>query len=159
DTIGVSSSDIFAILPTNTPLAAGTKQFSVKLSEAGITNTITATDITDNSKAAAITAIPVMARYVSAATGNAIPAGSGGGAFPTWFGPTYSENAAGEVGVGTIILNTPAGFIFDISGVAPTVRIDRLSATGNKPANINNIVSGSVAAMSSISSTQLVFTV
>jgi hypothetical protein len=100
-----------------------------------------------------------MARYVSAAGGNAIPASTVGGAFTSLLGPTYSEKAAGEVGKGTIILNAPAGFIFDISGVAPKVRIDRLSATGKNPANINNIVSGDAAAMTAVSSTQLVFTV
>jgi len=159
DTIAFSSSDIFATLPTNTPLAAGTRQFSVRMSEAGTTNTVTATDLTDSSKAVVTVAIPVVARYVSAAGGNAIPASTAGGAFNSLIGPTYSEKASGEVGKGTIILNAPTGFIFDIGGVAPAVRIDRISATGRNPANINNVVSGAAVPMTSVNSTQLTFTV
>jgi len=159
DVVAFTSSDIFASLPTNTPLAAGTGQFSMKLSEAGTTNTVTATDFTDSSKAPVTTPIAVMARYVSAAGGSAIPASNAGGVFTGLIGPIYSEAASGEVGKGTIVLNAPAGFIFDIGGVAPTVRIDRISATGKSPANINNTVSGSAAPMTSVSSTQVVFTV
>ena len=36
-------------------------------------------------------------------------------------GPSYTENAIGDVGTGTIIVNAPAGFVFDTGGTAPTV--------------------------------------
>ena len=47
-------------------------------------------------------------------------------------GPSYTENASGDVGTGTIIVNAPAGFIFDTGGTAPTVLITRLSGSGSR---------------------------
>src|SRR5438094_4591635 len=51
DTVGLSSSDSNAILPANAGLVAGTKSFSVTLKTLG-SATVTASDITDNAKAA-----------------------------------------------------------------------------------------------------------
>ena len=160
DLIGISSSDIFATLPTNGLLVAGTKQFSVKLSESGTTNSVTVSDLTDGTKAAALNAIPVSARFTSATGGNPIGSSTAGASYTTLTGPTYIETAAGAAGRGTIILSTPAGFVFDTGGTAPTVRIDRVTTLGGKTvANINNATNGTSAAMTSVSSTQLVFTV
>src|SRR5205814_10083396 len=51
DTAGITSSDSNATLPANAALSAGTQSFSVTLRTAG-TATITATDVTDGTKAA-----------------------------------------------------------------------------------------------------------
>src|SRR5262249_12007894 len=77
----------------------------------------------------------------------------------TLTGPSYSENNSGEVGTGTIILKAPAGFLFDTGGTAPTVLITRLTGSGSSANNINDVTSGTSVAMTSVSSTQLVFTV
>src|SRR5205823_1635495 len=60
------------------------------------------------------------------------------------------------VGTGTIILNAPSGFIFDTGGTAPTVRIDGASSASK---NVNHVGNGSSVAMTSVTSTQLTFTV
>ena len=71
-------------------------------------------------------------------------------------GPVYTEATAGAVGTGTIILNAPAGFIFDTGGTAPTVIVIG-DASSSK--NINDAVSGTALAMTSVTTTQLTFTV
>jgi hypothetical protein len=81
------------------------------------------------------------------------------GSFTNLTGPSYSENASGNVGTGTIILKAPAGFVFDTGGTAPTMLITRLTGTAKNTANINGVASGTAVAMSSVTSTQLVFTV
>jgi len=160
ETVAISSSDSFAALPTNAPLVAGTKQFSIKLSEAGITNTVTASDVTDALKAPGASAIGVSgSRYTSALGGSAILSSTAGAAFTTLVGPTYSEAASGQAGKGTIILSAPTGFVFDTDGTAPTVKIQTISGSGKTLININNATNGTAAAMTSVSSTQLVFTV
>jgi hypothetical protein len=63
------------------------------------------------------------------------------------------------VGTGTIILKAPTGFVFDTGGTAPTMLITRLSGTGKDTLNINGVASGTAMAMTSVTSTQLVFTV
>src|SRR5262249_43230101 len=68
-------------------------------------------------------------------------------------------NASGNIGMGTIILNAPAGFVFDTGGTVPTVVVTRLAGSGSNANNVNDVASGTAAAMTSISSTQLVFTV
>src|SRR5439155_840929 len=50
DTVGITSSDTNTSLPANAALVAGTKSFSVTLKTAG-SATVTASDITDNTKA------------------------------------------------------------------------------------------------------------
>jgi hypothetical protein len=146
-------------MPTNSALVAGTKQFSVKLSESGATNTITASDVTDGSKVSFTNAIGVSARYFSATGGKAIPASTAGGAFTSLVGPVYSEKVAAEVGAGTIILSAPVGFVFDTSAPAPTVKIETITKGTKGAANINGVTNGAVVAMTSVTSTQLVFTV
>jgi hypothetical protein len=158
DTVAISSSDIFAALPANAALVGGTKQFSVKLSEAGITNTITASDVTDSLKTPGESAISVSARFTSALGGSAIPASTAGGDYTSLIGPTYTEAAPGEAGKGTIILSAPAGFVFDTGGTPPTVRIETVSE-GGRNMNINNAADGTAAPMTSVNSTQLVFTI
>ena len=159
DTVGISSSDIFAALPTNAALVAGTKQFSVKLSEAGTTNTVTASDLTDALKAPGASAIGVKARFTSALGGSAIPDSTAGADYTSLIGPTYTETASGEAGKGTVILSAPPGFVFDTGGTAPTVKIEKISGSGKNQININNATNGTAAAMTSVNSTQLVFTI
>src|SRR5262249_10286889 len=119
--------------------------------------TITSSDVSDGSKTAntspAITVNP--AQFTPATGGSAISADTVGGTFTSLTGPVYSENANGNVGLGTIILNAPAGFIFDTGGTAPTVRVD-----GGAPSkNINGVGNGASVAMTSVTATQLTFTV
>src|SRR5439155_2794390 len=49
DTVGITSSDLNAVLPANAPLVAGSRSFSVTLKSAG-SRTVTATDLSDGSK-------------------------------------------------------------------------------------------------------------
>src|SRR6266568_4688972 len=61
DTVGITSSDTNAVLPTSGPLVSGTKTFSVTLKTGG-SATVTASDITNPAKTASTsTAIPVNA--------------------------------------------------------------------------------------------------
>src|SRR5437773_2178980 len=78
---------------------------------------------------------------------------------PSIPGPLHTEKSNGDVGTNTIILNVPSGFIFDTGGTAPNVLITRLTGSGGAGNNINGITSGNTVAMTSIATTQLVFTV
>ncbi len=91
--------------------------------------------------------------------GTAILSSTAGGTYTTLTGPVYYEYASGDVATGTIILNAPAGFIFDTGGTAPTVRVDRLAGGGLNDRNINKLASGTAAAIASRSTTQITFTV
>ncbi len=156
DTAGIAASDATATLPPNAGLASGTQNFSLAFNTNG-SFTVTASDLSDNSKSPytspAITVSP--AQFTQATGGSAIPADLATGTFTNLTGPVYAENANGDVGLGTIILNAPNGFIFDTGGTAPTVRING-GGTGH---NINGVGNGSSVAMTSVTSTQLVFTV
>src|SRR5438270_6649001 len=57
------------------------------------------------------------------------------------------------------MLTAPTGFVFDAGGSFPTVEIDRIGGNGSDAKNINSLTSGSVVALTSVSSTQLVFTI
>src|SRR5262249_53145165 len=121
DTVGLSSSDATATLPPATALSAGSINLMVFFNTAG-SFTLTANDLTDGSKtpntSPAIAVSP--AQFTPATGGEAISANDATtGAFTSLTGPTYSENASSNVGPGTIILKTPAGFIFDTGGTAP----------------------------------------
>ncbi len=76
--------------------------------------------------------------------------------FTTLSGPSYLEGAGGNVSVGTIILKAPTGFVFDTGGIAPTVLVTGSATAGN---NVNDAATGSSLAISSISSSQITFTV
>src|SRR5207245_7569739 len=91
-----------------------------------------------------------------ASGGGAISADTAGGAYTSLTGPSYLEPASGSAGLGTIILNAPAGFIFDTGGTPPTVL---LTGSADNTKNINNAASGAALAMSSVTSSQLSFTV
>src|SRR5439155_883648 len=151
DLVGITSSDTTATLPMNTALASGTQSMTVLFNTNG-SFTITATDLGDGSKTASTSpAIAVSpAQFTPATGGSGITADNAAtGTFTSLTGPTYSEDLAGEVGTGTIILNAPAGFMFDTGGTAPTVSSAKISGTGNSP------VQGSVT---SVTSTQITYT-
>jgi hypothetical protein len=156
DLVDISSSDATATLPVDASLIAGTKGFTLTFGTSG-TYTVAASDLSDGSKSASTSpAITVsLAQFTPATGGGAIAADGATGTFTTLSGPIYTENAIGNVGIGTIILNAPAGFVFDTAGTAPTVRINGGSASKN----INLVSSGTSVAMTSVTSTQLTFTV
>lgn len=91
--------------------------------------------------------------------GSAISADTVEGAYTSLIGPIISEGAVGDVNAGTIILNTPTGFIFDTGDTAPTVKIIRTSGNGADSRNINGVADGTSVAITSISTTQITFTV
>ena len=77
---------------------------------------------------------------LTAATGgNAISSATAGGAYTPLAGPIITENGSGAISMGTIILNAPAGFIFDLGAPAANVLVTGDAAAGH---NINNTVSG-----------------
>jgi hypothetical protein len=160
DLVGVTSSDASAFMPANVVLAAGTQTVSIVFGTAG-SQTVTVSDLSDDSKTPSTSsAIAVNSSPVAPATGGmAISADATGGAYINLVGPVYTEGISGDVGTGTIILNAPAGFVFDAGGVAPTVLITRISGTGNDSKNINGVASGTAMAMTSVTATQLTFTV
>jgi hypothetical protein len=135
----------------------GTATFTnVECSDAGANKQITASAA---GFADAISSLFTLDGVERATGGEAIPSSTVGGAYTTLTGPVYYEYAPGDVGTGTIILNAPSGFIFDTGGTAPTVRIDRLSGGGADSKNINGRASGTSAAITSRSATQITFTV
>src|SRR5262249_1217746 len=138
DTVGLSSSDATATLPPATALAAGTTNLTFAFNASG-NFTMTAANLSDGSKTPNTS--PVIAvsppQYTAATGGTNISADGATGTFTSLTGPSYSENASGNVGTGTIILKAPAGFVFDTAGTAPTVLLTRLTGTANNSANIN----------------------
>jgi hypothetical protein len=159
-TVGITSSDVAATLPPNAALVGGSANFSVTLNTAG-TATITATDITDGTKTASTSSsISVVLSSLNVATGgSSISADNTGLAWTTITGPVYNEGTSGDAGVGTIILNAPAGVIFDIGGTAPTILVSLLAGGGGAARNINSTTPGTTFAITSITTTQITATI
>ncbi len=152
DTVGITSSDSTATLPPNAALAGGTQNLLVTFNSTG-SFTLTATDASDGTKTASTSpAITVNSpQFTQATGGSAIPADlAASGTFTNLTGPTYTENASGDVGTGTIILNAPAGFIFDTNSPSPSVSSVKFSGAAN------NVVQGSVT---SVTTNQITYTV
>ncbi len=148
--LGTTTSDI------GTAAGNGITSFSnLQCTDAGTNKQVTASA----SGLASATSTAFNIGGVGIATGgNLISADTVGGTYTTLAGPVYYEAVAGDVGLGTIILNPPAGFIFDASGTpAPTVLITRLTGSGGN--NINNATSGTAAAITSRTTNQITFTV
>ena len=93
----------------------------------------------------------------TATGGDAIDNSTVGGAYTSLTKPKIKEGVAGDIGVGTIILNVPSGFEFDTGGTAPTVRLSSASATAS--CNINNTANNTDMAITSITTTQITFTI
>ena len=144
-------------LDIGTSAGNGTATFTtVECSDAGTNKQITASAA---GLADALSSLFTLDGVERATGGTDIPSSTAGGAYTPLTGPVYYEYASGDVGTGTIILNAPAGFVFDTGGTAPTVRIDRLAGTGNDSKNINGAATGTSAAISSRTTTQITFTV
>ena len=95
-----------------------------------------------------------------ASGGSVISADTTGGAYTALTGPVIAESVTADIGAGTVILNAPSGFIFDVGGVAPTVLITWLGGgSGAGGNNINNKVSGTVDGITSITTTQITYTI
>ena len=121
--LNLSSSDLTATLPPAAALAGGTTNLTVSFNATG-NFTPTATDLTDGSATSSTSPTIAVspAQFAPTTGGGAIPAdGATTGTFTSLSGPSYSENASGNMGTGTIILKAPAGFVFDTGGTAPTV--------------------------------------
>src|SRR6185436_13092299 len=87
----------------------GTATFtSVELSDAGTNKQITASAA---GFANALSAAFTLYGVERATGGTAIPSSTAGGTYTTLTGPVYYEYASGDIGIGTIILNAPAGFV------------------------------------------------
>jgi hypothetical protein len=149
DTVSLTSSDASATLPAAAALAGGTTNLTVFFNTNG-SFTLTATDLSDGSRGSntspAIVVSP--AQFTPATGGTSVSADGATGTFTSLTGPSYSENASGNVGTGTILLNAPAGFVFDTSGTAPTILLTRLTGSGSAANNINDAASGTALAMS-----------
>src|SRR5439155_7198773 len=160
DVIDLSSIDLGASLPPDAALVSGTGNFTLAFGTNG-SFTLTASDSSDGSKMASTSpAIAVSpAQFTPATGGGAIAADGATGAFTTLTGPAYTENASANAGTGTIILNAPAGFVFDTGGTAPTVLITRVAGSGKNILNINDVASGTSAAITSRTTNQIVFTI
>lgn len=160
NTVRITSSDGAASLPPDAALVAGTKDFVVTFNTAG-SRTVTASNLSDGSKTASTSpSITVAAVVITSATGgSALSADDAGSVYTALTGPVYDEASSGDAGVGTVILNAPTGFEFDTGGTAPTVLITRLTGGGNASRNINGVVSGNSVAVTSVTSTQVTFTI
>jgi fibronectin-binding autotransporter adhesin len=91
--------------------------------------------------------------------GSGISANAQGGTYTNLTGPVYTEIQSGNVAAGTIILNAPAGFVFDTGGTAPTVLVTRVAGSGANALNINGVASGTSVAMTAITTSNLTFTI
>lgn len=89
----------------------------------------------------------------TAATGGlSISADTTGAIYTNLTGPIITEGATADIGVGTIVLNAPTGFIFAATGT-PTVLVTRTSGSGANNRNINDLASGSTIAVATTSTT------
>lgn len=78
------------------------------------------------------------ATVTTATGGSAISSDTVEGAYTSLTGPIVSEGATADIGTGTIILNVPSGFIFDVaSSVTATVAKISGNCTGSNPLLIN----------------------
>lgn len=160
NTIGITSSDGAATLPSNAALVAGTKTYSITLNTSG-SATVTATNISDGTKTAntSPSISIVLSVLVTATGGSAISADNTGGTYSSLTGPSFTEGANGDVGTGTIILNAPSGVIFDVGGTAPTLLMNRVGGSGANALNINGLADGATIALTAITTSQITFTI
>ena len=96
------------------------------------------------------------ATVTTATGGSAISADTTGGAFTALTGPVLTETVVGDIAVGTVILQAPSGFEFD-TGATVTVFLTSTSTNANK--NINDKANNTAMNITSISSSQITFTV
>lgn len=89
-----------------------------------------------------------------ASGGESIPSETAGGTFTELTGPVYDEDNSGDVGAGSIVLQLPPGFEWDVSSPAPTALVEK---TGNGGRNINNLNDGERISASSVTADQVTF--
>jgi hypothetical protein len=73
-----------------------------------------------------------------ASGGGNISADAIGGTYTNLTGPIYQEPAVGAIGTGNLVLNAPAGFVFDTGGTAPTVLLNGGSSVSRNINGLNN---------------------
>src|SRR5882724_487734 len=83
----------------------------------------------------------------AAAGGSAIPADTTGGSYTALTGPTIAEGTSGEIGAGSIVLNPPAGFIFN-TNVSVTVSVTKVTVASATASVTTNSVTITVTAPS-----------
>lgn len=93
-----------------------------------------------------------------ASGGTAISADTTAGAYTSLTGPVYTEIESGDVGVGTIVLEAPPGFVFNTNAPPPAVVITS-AVSGSSSQNINGVASGTSVPMTMVNPSNLVFTV
>ncbi|MGC9941922.1 MAG: autotransporter-associated beta strand repeat-containing protein [Verrucomicrobiota bacterium] len=91
--------------------------------------------------------------------GSAISADTTTNTFTSLTGPVYTELQNGNVGVGTIILKAPDGFVFNTNAPLPAVIVTTVGGNGTSLQNINGVASGTSVPMTTINLTNLTFTV
>ena len=135
----------------------GTVSFTNLQINAGGTNkqmTASATGLSN-----AVSGIFVVGGVDPAEGGTNISSATAGGSFTTLTGPSYYESVVADVGLGTVVLNAPAGFEFDTGGVAPTVFIKRIGGGGPDAKNVNDVPDATSVPVTSVTSNQITFTV
>lgn len=158
-TIDISSTDGTFTDPSNAALVAGTKSFGITFNSSGA-YTVSASDVPDVVTDNTSSSINAVNSILSVATGgSSISADNTGGSYTTLTGPSFTEGVSGDVGVGTIVLNAPSGVLFDVGGTAPTLLMNRVAGAGADALNINGLADGSTIALTSISTTQIEFTI
>jgi uncharacterized repeat protein (TIGR01451 family) len=91
----------------------------------------------------------------NAIASNTAPGCSSAGTWTTLAGPLVAEGNPGEIGAGNIVLSAPAGFEFNTAANVTVL----LAGNNTNTRNINDLANGSVTAVNSITSTQIIFTV
>jgi MSHA biogenesis protein MshQ len=109
----------------------------------------------------AFSAQAMTATITPATGGGAIPSNSAPACSATGWtaltGPSVAETQKGDFQSGTIILNAPAGFVFDTAGTAPTVVLT--AGDGNSNKNVNNVAVGTPMTVTSVTSSQITFNI
>ena len=160
-----SGNNLFTVQPQLS--SSGTLTFTPATDGNGVaTVTVVAHDDGGTDDGGVITSAPQTftiavgaSELIRATGGEAISADTVGGAWTLLSGPTYVEGLSGAAGAGTIILSIPTGFEFDTGGVAPTVLIERNGGSGPDSLNINGATTGQAFAVTSVTSTQITFTI
>ena len=108
----------------------------------------------------ALSGIANAATRVAATGGGAIASNTAPGcsATGTWTaltGPTITEQNSGDVGMGDIVLTAPAGFEFNTAAAVTIL----LMGNNTNTRNINDIVTGTSVAVTSITASAITFTI
>ncbi len=128
---------------TNLQISAAGLNKQLTASASGLSNAVSVTFMIGGVDPAVIPTVPANGSSVAAT------------------GPSYYELASGDVGNGTIILNAPVGYQFDLSST-PTVTVKRIGGNGGPANNINganNGANGSTFAVTTFTATQITFTI